>query len=336
MSHNTAIFIFTKDRPHILAKTLNSISCVSHQKYVIDDSLLSANQDSVLKICKTFKETIYIGKQYFNEFIIEKNINLLRFSFLLREPGNADWNLGYIRNLALIVSKSLGLESVLFMDDDIEVENIELIDTLFSSLKHYRFSGANIKGLIDDSILGHTATDLGIENERMLSGGFMAFNPNKIEHFFLNNYNEDWIWLFLQLKDKAYLQFGEVYQELSNPLKNYKDRIKFQEFGEIALDGILDLYEKGNYKSLQQISFWKRMVQERLEYLEMLIEKGMGHHKEDYVEIISWVKYNSRNFTAELFCNLYQEYFRNQVVFLNLYNSLSKTAVVSGDYHKVQ
>ncbi len=322
MQHQPAIFIFTKDRPPTLKKTLDSINTVQYTKYVVDDSISPSNQNEVSELCKLYENIKYLGKKEFIFFTALHKINLKKFSFLLQEPGHNGWNLGYARNFALIIAKSLALDRILFMDDDIYVEKPELIDALFNLLSLHAFSGANIKGLIDDSILGHIATDLGIENERMLSGGFMAFNPNKIDHFFFNNYNEDWIWLFLQLKGKTYLQFGEVYQELSNPLKNYEEKIMFQEFGEISLDGVMDLYKIGEYNTLKQLQFWDRLLNERENYLSMLYEKVKHGNRTNDAEIIQLARKHSSNFTAETFTNLYAQYYEQRESFLKLYKTL--------------
>ena len=317
-----AIFIFTKDRPQTLNKTLESIKDTPFVKYVIDDSVTIQNQQIVLTLCDSYSNSIYLGKEEFNQFTARYQIHFPKFDFLLREVGSNEWNLGYTRNFALLFSKSLGVEKVLFTDDDIEVPNLRLIEELFKSINNYQFVGANILGLVDDSVLGHIATDMGIKNERMLSGGFMVFNPNRVDHFFLNNYNEDWIWLFLQLKERHYLQTGEVFQELTNPLTNYKNKAMFQEFGEIALDGILDLFKEGSYESLAQLSFWERLVKEREEYLDRLIAKAVAREKKNYVEIIEWIKSNSLKFKAESFKELFEKYFYNRYLFQDLYNSL--------------
>lgn len=317
-----AIFIFTKDRPGTLSKTLDSIRTVPFNKYVIDNSTTSKNQQSVEKQCASFTNCIYLGKKGFNEFTSKHRIKFPKFSFLLKEVGNREWNLGFARNLALLYSKSLCLDKVLFSDDDIHVPNTNLIDDLFEKINDYQFVGANISGLVDDSVVGHIATNIGIMNERMLSGGFMVFNPIKIDHYFLNIYNEDWIWLFLQLQGKKYLQTGEVFQELIDPLKNYKDKIAFQEFGEIVLDGILDLFNSTSYDSLTQLSFWQRLIQEREEYLNRLVTAALKVNNQNHIEIIEWIKANSENINAELFCKLFQDYYSNRVAFLKLYASL--------------
>lgn len=320
-SKKTAIFIFTKDRPDTLFKTLNSIQSTPH-KFVIDDSTYSDNQKSISRYCSMDSSCNYLGKKQFKDFISKSSIDLPRFNFLLRELGDTEWNLGFARNFALLYTKSIHADKVLFMDDDIQVPNLRLIDDLFLSLKDFKFAGANITGLVDDSALGHIATDLGIFNERMLSGGFMAFNPDTITDFFLNNYNEDWIWLFLQLKSKEYLQMGEVLQDFSNPLTNYQRNIIFQEYGEIALDGILDLFPSGSYDSLVELSFWKRMLKEREEYLNLLNKKAKDKNMNEYIEIFKWIKKHSSNFNAEIFAKLFDKYFANRISFQQIFKSL--------------
>lgn len=323
MTNKEAIFIFTKDRPETLRKTLASVQHIIYPKFVIDDSAMPHNQQTVQELCNYYPKGTYLGKSEFNKFTNRHYITFPQFDFLLREVGSQEWNLGYARNFALLYSKSLGLEKVLFTDDDIQVPNLKLIEELFQSIDDYQFVGANILGLVDDSALGHIATDIGINNERMLSGGFMVFNPNNIDHFFLNNYNEDWIWLFLQLKEKEYLQTGEVFQELTDPLTSYKNKIIFQEFGEIALDGVLDLFKEASYDPLTQLLFWERLIEEREQYLNLLLSKAIAEGRESYVEIIEYVKSNSRNLNAVKFKNLFEKYFDDRKLFQHLYKSLS-------------
>jgi hypothetical protein len=324
MSDKEAIFIFTRDRPQVLSKTLNSLQDTIYRKHVIDDSHSISNRKAVRNLCARYPNVIYLGESEFDHFVIKHNINFPEFNFLLRKVGDIEWNLGYARNFALLYAKSKNFEKVLFSDDDIHVPRLKLIDELFQSIKDYQFVGANISGLVDDSILGHIATEIGILNERMLSGGFMIFDPRKIDQYFLNNYNEDWIWLFLQLNNRKYLQTGEVFQQLSNPLESYKNKVLFQEFGEIALDGILEIYKDGSsHDELSQISFWERMLKERLEYLNLLTEKAIAANKQTSIEIIKFIIDNRHKFEAITFKNLFEKFFYNRNFFQKLYKSLS-------------
>jgi hypothetical protein len=321
MKTESGIFIFTKDRPDKLKSGLSSVSNIDYQIFVIDDSTMETNR-LINRQLLNKKNQIYLGKDRYNEFLYRHRIDMPGFSFLLRPPGSKDWNLGYARNFALLFSKSLSLENVLFMDDDIQVSSLDVVKILFEALKSFKFTGAHISGLVDDSVLGHIATDLDIHNERMLSGGFMAFNPNAISDYFLNIYNEDWIWLFLQLKEEKYLQTKEVIQELKNPLEEYESKIVFQEFGEIALDGILDLYNDPSNEALSDIIFWERIFNERDEYLKKLIRVSTINGFTNYIQIVTYVQSNSKHFRPLDFKTLFEEYFNKRNAFQELFNSL--------------
>jgi len=321
MDNKSGIFIFSRDNPDKLIQALQSIQKIHYDIVVVDDSTREVNQITNRKIVSCLNY-YYLGKPEFLAFIKRYMINLSEFSFLLRQLGDKSWNLGYTRNFALLFGKASGFENVLFMDDDIEVRSMHIVNELFELLKSYQFVGANIAGLVDDSVLGHIATDLNIFNERMLSGGFMAFRPSTINQFFLNYYNEDWIWLFLQLVGRQPRQEGEVFQAFSNPLDNYRDKVLFQEFGEILLDGILDCYPRGSFIDLNSQLFWERMVNERKTYLDTLVRSSRKSNNINYEEILEYIIENSGKYRASTFRNLFEEYFSNLRPFQILFNSL--------------
>jgi hypothetical protein len=315
-----AVFIFTKDRPSVLKKTIDSIKDVEFDVFVIDDSFIYSKRIKNEGLLRKYKNFTYLGRKEYSTFLRNYKIESKKFKFLLRGLGTEKWNLGFCRNFALLFSKKFGYNSVLFMDDDIIVEDTSVMDLLFNNLITNLFTGAHIHGLVDDSILGHIATDLGISNERMLSGGFMAFNPKKIKHFYLNIYNEDWIWLYLHLKNKKPFQKGVVYQRFNDPLKDYKVKIMFQEYGEIVLDGLLDLKDKSHFNDLKSNIFWERMLFERKEYHEMLLLESSKQKKGEYSRIINTVKL--KKFKSENFYDLFKEYYKNSVTFQKLYKRL--------------
>ncbi|MBK8549850.1 MAG: hypothetical protein IPL53_01860 [Ignavibacteria bacterium] len=121
------------------------------------------------------------------------------------------------------------------MDDDIKVSSISLIDDLFELKKKYELVGSHITGMNDDSILGHIATDLNLSNEKMLSGGFVVLSPKTVSNYFLNIYNEDWIWFYFQLKSKRYFQTGNVFHSITNPFYKFKSKIIFKNSGRLQL-----------------------------------------------------------------------------------------------------
>ena len=64
MAHSlSAIIIFTKDRPNILFKTLNSIKNVSVPVIVLDDSYLIRNRDINKRQIKKYSFVNYHGRE---------------------------------------------------------------------------------------------------------------------------------------------------------------------------------------------------------------------------------------------------------------------------------
>jgi len=307
MDNLFAIYIFTKDRPDILAKTLESVVGTPYQIFIVDDSALSPNNELVTQLCHRYAIG-YLGKEAFQTLSKKICAKGILPSKLLRSPGHAEWNLGYMRNFALVHAVTNRFEKIIYMDDDISVTEHRLLKELFSLIDAYLFAGAEISGMIDDSIMGHIATDLDIFNDRMLSGGFLAFNPKSVNHFFLNIYNEDWLWLFLQLSGRNYIQFGKVLQNLTDAFENYEKKIEFQEYGELALEGVINCYRSASFERLQDLDFWKSIVVERLAYLNQLHTIAGAQQKKHFQKIISLAKNVVLKLEAEEFFNLFVEY----------------------------
>jgi glycosyltransferase involved in cell wall biosynthesis len=323
MSANGAIFIFTRNRPETLRVTLSNLQSESYHKFVIDDSSIAHEATMVESICGQYPDISYLGRREYLQFLAKHRIYSHEVQFLLRQLGHPEWNLGYARNFALLYAKSLHVNAVLFSDDDIQVSDRRLITHLFQSLEQFKFSGAHIRGLVDDSILGHIATDVGVNNERMLSGGFMAFNPSDINHFFLNNYNEDWIWLFLQIKNGNYLQTGEVFQALSDPLENYQEKVLFQEYGEVILDGVMELHRMQSFDNLTSLAFWERILTERREYLMKLKLLSSTVGKLQYQHIVEFIESDSTAISAVKLSGLFKEFANNREIFQAIFKSLA-------------
>lgn len=321
MGSNKGIFIFTRNKPTTLVQTTNRIKSWSGNIFIVDDSTNLEHQQATKQISKINNAT-YLGGLEFDSFLAKYDLRGNRTDFLLRRPGHPEWNLGYCRNFALLYAFSLNFHKVLFLDDDIIVPNLDIIDLLMMKLGEYLFTGAHIAGLIDDSILGHLATNVGVSNQRMLSGGFLAFNPALVDEYFMNHYNEDWIWLFLQLKGRDYLQKYEVFQELADPFMNYRHRIEFQENGEMLLDGILDLNPQPDQLTLMKLSFWERITQERIVYLKKLKELAGENQQRNYINILDKVLSYHSGISPKVFQDSFISYFSNKETFYSIQKSL--------------
>lgn len=304
------IFIFTKDRPNVLKETLDHLKNFTDRLFIIDDSFYELNQRSNRELISFFPNAIYSGKYEFDESIRLCNIDLNKSKSIYRQLGNAEWNLGFARNYALLLTRINNIERVLFMDDDIIIPNNDIIISSFNLLEKYDFIGTNIGGMVDDSILGHISTDLGLidDFERAFSGGFLAFNSKIVKLPFLNIYNEDWIWLFLHSNEKKHLQPKCVIQNYFNPYEKFKEKIIFQEYGEIIVTGIVLAKKEGDLELLMSNVFWERVIIERKGYVMELYEFAKISNKTNIVAMIDWLLQNCFKFESEFFSECFNDY----------------------------
>ena len=302
------IFVFTRDRPLVLEDTLSQLKNTIYSVIIIDDSFHESNQNNNRKLLKNVPNGIYYGKNEFDESALSHNLVSFELNTVYRQLGNKEWNLGYARNYALFLSQIHNASKVLFIDDDIVIPKEEIINNSFELLERFNFVGASIGGMIDDSLLGYISNDLGLidNDERTLSGGFLAFNRKKIRFPFLNIYNEDWIWLFLHSHDEKHIQSQCVIQKNTNPYIGYENKILFQEYGEIFIKGILIAKRKSNFQLLSSKIFWDNVIKERNVYLSELYDFAKISNQKDFQTMIEWLLQNYPKYESFYFSEKYR------------------------------
>jgi hypothetical protein len=279
-----AIFVFTKDRPRVLFRTLKQFRGDGPRIVIIDDSAIAKNSDQIRKLAERSSRAIYHGK--LEQSKLRKQYPFLKNRTFFNYLGDSNWNLGFARNHALILSKALKLKSALFMDDDIKVSDPKLIANIFKKLEKYDFIGSRIKGMVDDSVSGHIVRHLGLKPEEYFSGGFIAFSTNCIQEYFINEYNEDWFWMYLHNFNFKFRFIGNVYQEKFDPFYNGSRKGKGQEFGELLADGIREAYEVRSKSLLFKLNFWKDIQMQKEIYYREIIENCRIKKKLVFLKII--------------------------------------------------
>jgi len=275
MDRTKGIIIFTKNRPQKLSKTLPQIVNVDLPVIVLDDSGDSKSKQVVKSISKRSENIHYHGKieQW---MILQKLENTNAFGPFIKPLGSDGWTLGYARNYAIILGKIFGFEQVLFMDDDIIIEDINIIFRMFDILNNGDFVSAEIKGMPDLSVVDFVMQEIGLEPYRFMFGGFLAFSLGSVSEYFLNYYNEDWIWLFLHKPKAKLVKYGEVYQLPYDPFKNAVEKALQQEFGEILVEGVKKSIENGNNTALLlNKDFWNEVIKARTSLIKCI--KNLSH-----------------------------------------------------------
>ncbi len=321
MLTENGVFIFTKNRDTLLKRGCSNILPSDHGVWLIDDS----SDEDIREINETFckeKQIHYYGIKEQDCLIESLQLKGYKANFFLKRLGDGQWNLGYARNHALVLAASKKLKKVLFLDDDILVDSPSNINSLFLALDDNDFVGSKIVGMPDDSILGHVADQIGINFKRMCSGGCLAFRTDVVNHYFLNMYNEDWIWLYLHSLSSRQKEFGEAWQATYEVFENYENTVLFQEIGEIAVDGVADAVSLENVPLIKLEKYWEQKFTERKEYLILLKKQCEKNNQEKASKILDWILGNYPKWTPKELAQVFVDYFFGRESFTKLYREL--------------
>ncbi len=307
-SNKHLVFIFSKDRPDRLNTTLPKVQSTIYPVILLDDSCVTANKIQIREACNKFN--IHYHGVAEQKQLIEK-INIPYVDCFISQLGKSGWSLGYNRNYALIYGSLLGAEKILFMDDDIVVENPKQIEDVFKNLNEYQFIGTKISLMPDDSILGHIYSTGGESLPRYTSGGFLGINTKNIRHYFLNTYNEDCIWLFLENHGAYIKTIGSVTQLVFDPFLDWRAKLIFQEFGEVLWTGILHSLPTLHKQALLDSNFWEQVFEIRVNEIKHISKlslnnsfKGMAFQIRDM--LLAYHQILSSNEFTEQFKNYFE------------------------------
>lgn len=300
------IILFTKDRPNTLSRTLSCLGGINIRIFVVDDSTRTDTYELISNKYNQEYIAYHGGREQIELLSNFKGADLKSF---LKPLGQRDWNLGFVRNYALILAWALGYEEILFIDDDIVIHDAQLIESMFSHLKSNDFVGARVVGMPDHSVVGHLMKACGGYVDEFISGGFLAFNMKSVSEYFLNLYNEDQIWLFLHAPHTKFAVFGEVEQQQYNPFKDIPVKAVSQEFGEILDDGAEEAFRLSNHSLLLSPDFWREICKDRLKYFNELSKLAIGKSVESTALCVcqALINYHAR-LSYNDFVQVFKEY----------------------------
>jgi hypothetical protein len=269
--------VLAKDNPARLRSTGRRIAetRAGSPVIVVDDSTSSENMSKIRGICDS-NDFIYHGPDE-QQTVLDSPAGRAAGEFVTRlsTPG---WTIGLARNYVLILATLKGLGKLVMIDDDIllprSVSFMGVRESPISSsnkyLSRYPFIGARIEGMADDSVLGHLYRRVlrKTQQPRYPSGAYLGAQSRQVAHYFLNCYNEDWIWLYLQTKGRTPATPFEVRQLRFNPFRNAAAKASIQEFGEILWEGVS--HGRGDLSRYLDVDFWAEAIERRLSELKPL------------------------------------------------------------------
>jgi hypothetical protein len=200
------------------------------------------------------------------------------------------------RNLALMLSRLIGWERILFLDDDITQLDPGDMRRASGLLSGKNAVGLHVTGFPDHSVVCHAYRMAGGEQEPFIGGGAMAVAVGRSNAFFPDIYNDDWFYL---LDEDGGLQpvavTGNVRQFPYDPFRN-EDRARAEELGDVLAEGIFWLLDQGRTLAGADEEYWARFLEKRRQFIGRVLEmvkKDHGLHPEDRQRRITALSHGS-------------------------------------------
>lgn len=174
------------------------------------------------------------------------------------------------RNIALAIARLHGFERICLLDDDIAItpEQISAASTVLGET--YPLAGFHVLDFPDVSTLDHVHRLItGWPSRTMPGGNCLFLKIPDTSGFFPYIYNEDWLFVIHNLHGRRGVVLGEVMQQVHRPWVDLT-RIRFEEFGELIISGLIavsyDLYAT----DLESTDFWNSVRHDRWTWLDAL------------------------------------------------------------------
>ncbi len=313
------IIIFTKDRLLTLSRLIKHLVNIGKDVIILDDSISKKIQNTISLLCGKADNIFYHGKE--EQKIIFQNLGGLGINQFTEPLGTKGWHLGFVRNYAIILSRLLRYKRVLFIDDDIIIKDMNVINNLMKKVNDADFVGAKILGKPDYSIVDEIADkcNLKLEMSDISSGGFLAFNSDTISEYFLNYYNEDIIWIYLHSPKIKIVNCGAVHQQSYELPENKSEQASNQEFGEILFQGVYKAFKRNNSMLLTQKSFWSNVLDREMRYIRKLKELYKEKNiKDETINIFKPLLCYLSRISPDNFLKVFTKYFKTRDIWRDI------------------
>jgi hypothetical protein len=189
------------------------------------------------------------------------------FDRLLRAEGfGSVSDLSLKRNLGLALARGANWERVLFLDDDIIIDEPGTLHRMAGLLDRYRAVGLANEGFHDNSVVCHAFRDTGGDQDTFIGGGAMMVNPQTAFSFFPNIYNEDWLFLLGTGVPFRAARAGRMHQREFDPYANPR-RAAAEELGDTIAESLFWLLDVGREISTATTGFWGDALFRRREFI---------------------------------------------------------------------
>jgi hypothetical protein len=182
------------------------------------------------------------------------------------------------RNLALLLARVAGWQTVLFLDDDIFGVTPDCARAAAWLASKYDAVGLRNRGFPDNSIVCHVNRVLGGQQSQFVGAGALTVSPQLTKSHFPNIYNQDWFFIIGHGRIHVAAS-GRMWQAACYPFDD-PDRARREEFGDCLAEGLYWLLDDGRSIEDADYDHWDEFLSRRALFIKTLI---------DEVKIGDWV-----------------------------------------------
>ncbi|KUL38993.1 hypothetical protein [Actinoplanes awajinensis] len=190
----------------------------------------------------------------------------------LREAGfGSTSDLSLKRNLGLVLARGSGWQRVLFLDDDIHIDDPQHLHRAAGLVDDYRAVGLANHGYADNSVVCHAYREVGGAQSTFIGGGAMIVDTFRTRSFYPNIYNEDWFFLLGDGIPFRAARAGAMRQRTYDPFAN-PGRAAAEELGDTLAEGLFWLLETGSPDAVAESAYWGDALYRRRRFIDLVID----------------------------------------------------------------
>ncbi|MBW0117911.1 hypothetical protein [Pseudonocardia abyssalis] len=181
-----------------------------------------------------------------------------------------DWRHGSLstkRNLALLIARMVGWDTVFLVDDDIVALDAGLVRDAARRLGPSAAIGLCVRDYPDNSVVCHANRLSGRPQDVFVGAAALVVDVTQRFGFFPNVYNEDWLFLYDAVADGRVGRLDGASQIDYDPFEDGA-RASAEEFGEIIAEGLMSaLHGPPGQRPPLDEAYWAQFLTARREFI---------------------------------------------------------------------
>ncbi|MDN5852253.1 MAG: hypothetical protein L0K86_05270 [Actinomycetia bacterium] len=179
---------------------------------------------------------------------------------------SGDWRHGPLstkRNLALLLGRMAGWETLMFLDDDIRDVDLPLVRAAASRLGPAWAVGLTVDTYPDNSVVCHANRLSGAGQEVFVGAPALLVDLTAPLAYFPAVYNEDWIFLYDAVSERRVARVDGAEQVRYTPFAD-PGRARAEEFGDVVAEGLMAHLHDGDRSGPPvEVGYWREFLEAR-------------------------------------------------------------------------